>query len=263
MMASDQKTALVIGHPGHELRVFGWLEKMRPAVFVITDGSGRSGQSRLSTTTRILDLAGASRGAFYGPISDAAAYEAILNRDFDLFINLMRLLGQWLIQERGGRIIGDALEGYSPTHDVCRLLIGAAVEMAQRATGITLDNLAFSLTESSGNSDTPDEKVVKLELDEDAFTRKMAVARSYSELEAEVNAAVALSPPTAFRTECLHRVANRPPDFPQDFKPYYEQFGEQRVESGYYQQVIRYREHVLPLAEALWRAIEFKQESLK
>ena len=60
MLSPDQKTALIIGHPGHELRVFHWLEITRPAVFVITDGSGRSGRSRLPSTTRILDQVGAS-----------------------------------------------------------------------------------------------------------------------------------------------------------------------------------------------------------
>nr|MDP9120522.1 hypothetical protein [Acidobacteriota bacterium] len=29
-----QRAALVIGHPGHELRVHGWLERARPLVLV-------------------------------------------------------------------------------------------------------------------------------------------------------------------------------------------------------------------------------------
>ena len=82
MLSPDQKTALIIGHPGHELRVFHWLEITRPAVFVITDGSGRLGRSRLPSTTRILDQVGAANGSFYGPVTDAAAYAAILHHDF-------------------------------------------------------------------------------------------------------------------------------------------------------------------------------------
>ena len=39
--SEDACTALVIGHPGHELLVHGWLEVARPIVFVFTDGSGR------------------------------------------------------------------------------------------------------------------------------------------------------------------------------------------------------------------------------
>jgi len=52
--------ALIIAHPGHELRVHHWLEKTRPLVFVLTDGSGRTAQSRLHSTTRILERAGAT-----------------------------------------------------------------------------------------------------------------------------------------------------------------------------------------------------------
>lgn len=256
MLSPDKRTVLVIGHPGHELRVFHWLEIMRPAVFVITDGSGRSGRSRLPSTTRILDQVGASRGSFYGPVTDSAAYAAILNHDFDFFSGLMRGLARYLIEERVSYVAGDALEGYNPTHDVCRLVIGAAVEMVYRATGRAVENFEFLLTGRPDNRGAPvDDQTIRLDLDDDAFARKMAVARSYVELESEVNEALTLNRPGAFRVECLRRVANRPPAFASD-KPYYEQYGEQQVSSGHYYQVIRYREHLMPLGEALWRQVE-------
>ena len=37
----------------------------------------------------------------------------------------------------------------------------------------------------------------------------------------------------------------------KDQKPFYERFGEQQVLSGYYQEVIRFRQHLLPFAELL------------
>jgi hypothetical protein len=43
--------------------------------------------------------------------------------------------------------------------------------------------------------------------------------------------------------------------FRQDTKPYYEEYGEKRVAEGKYGEVIRYREHVLPLAEALRQTV--------
>lgn len=257
MLSPDKRSALVIGHPGHELRVYRWLEITRPAVFVITDGSGRSGRSRLPSTTRILDQVGARRGTFYGPITDAAAYAAILNHDFDLFIGLTRGLARYLIDERVSYVVGDALEGYNPTHDACRLMIGAAVEMVQRAAGCTVENFEFSLTGPPDNHvDPAADQTIRLDLDDDAFARKMAVARSYVELESEVNEALTLNRPAAFRVECLRRVANLPGVFAADHKPYYEQYGEQRVSSGAYYQVIRYRDHLVPLAEALWHEVE-------
>ena len=81
-------SALIIAHPGHEIRVHGWLELARPFVFVLTDGSGHSGKSRLDSTTKVLKKVNAKQGNIYGRFSDKQVYAAILNRDFDLFIRL-------------------------------------------------------------------------------------------------------------------------------------------------------------------------------
>jgi hypothetical protein len=226
-------------------------------VFVITDGSGRTGHSRLPSTTRILDQVGASCGLFYGPVTDAAAYTAILDQNLDLFSELLRKLAGYLIDEKVSCVVGDALEGYNPMHDVCRLVIGAAVEMAHRATGRAVENFDFLLTGKPDSRGTwEDDRAIRLELDDDAFARKMAVAGSYTELESEVKEAIALNRLDAFRIECLRRVSNRPPVFAADHKPFYEQYGEQQVLSGHYHQVIRYREHLKPLGEALWRQVQ-------
>lgn len=257
MLASNKKTALVIGHPGHELRVLHWLELTRPAVFVITDGSGRTGRSRLPSTSRILEQAGASSGFVYGPLTDAQAYAAILGQDYDCFGKLMRRLAEYLIDEEVSCVAGDALEGYNPTHDACRLIIGAAVEMAQRVTGREIENFEFSLTGKPDNRGTgEDHGAINLTLDDAAFARKMAVARSYTELESEVNEAIALNQLEAFRVECLRRVPNRPPVFADGYQPYYELYGEQQVLSGHYKYVIRYQEHLRPLGEALWNQVD-------
>jgi hypothetical protein len=61
---NSTRPALIIAHPGHELRVHHWIEKTRPLVLVLTDGSGRTTQSRLASTTRILEQAGAYLQSF-------------------------------------------------------------------------------------------------------------------------------------------------------------------------------------------------------
>src|SRR5688572_8495805 len=129
------RTALVISHPGHELMVHGWLETTRPLVFVFTDGSGRSNQSRLASTTKILNQAGAKCGRIYGRLTDAAAYAAILNHEFDLFVGLAGELCEAFAAERIDYVAGDAFEGYNPMHDVCRLVINTAVTVAKRLRG--------------------------------------------------------------------------------------------------------------------------------
>ena len=57
-MNSSPVPAVIISHPGHELRVHHWLEQAKPAVCVLTDGSGHTQRSRLDSTTGVLSGAG-------------------------------------------------------------------------------------------------------------------------------------------------------------------------------------------------------------
>jgi hypothetical protein len=75
------RAALVVAHPGHELRVHHWLERARPLVLVLTDGSGHTEHSRLQRTTALLERAGATPGRIYGRLSDRDLYRAILSGD--------------------------------------------------------------------------------------------------------------------------------------------------------------------------------------
>ena len=129
---SDSRAALVVAHPGHELRVYHWLRLARPLCFVLTDGGGRSGKSRLSSTTKLLEQNGARAGCIYGRLTDQAIYTAIIKGESDLFITLTEELARELLGEGTEYVVGDAIEGYNPAHDVCRLMINAAVEKANR-----------------------------------------------------------------------------------------------------------------------------------
>src|SRR5256885_1892784 len=53
--AGPLRAAVVVAHPGHELRVHGFLCAFRPLLLVLTDGSGRGGASRLPSTSALLE----------------------------------------------------------------------------------------------------------------------------------------------------------------------------------------------------------------
>ncbi len=250
----DIRTALVIGHPGHELLVHGWLEVAHPLVFVFTDGSGRSNQSRLASTTKVLNQTGAKCGSIYGRLTDAAAYAAILNHEFELFVGLARELSGALVAERIDYVAGDAFEGYNPMHDVCRLVINAAVTVAGRERGQCVANFEFSLTGPCNELPHPN-RIWRL-LDEAAFARKMTAAKGYAQLSGEVSAALERTSTEAFRVECLCPVDRCAGDYRGNEPPFYEQYGEKQVAAGYYDRVLRYNEHIAPLAEALRRYVE-------
>jgi hypothetical protein len=247
------RTALVIGHPGHELMVHRWLEETLPLVFVFTDGSGRSKRSRLSSTTKIINQAGARCGSIYGRLTDAEFYSAILNHQFDLFTGLARELAQALAAEEIDYVVGDAFEGYNPTHDVARLIINAALTLTQRRER-RVENLEFSLISPPVvRHEQPHVGGICRVLDDASFARKMAAANGYTELAGQVQTAVDQTSVAELRIECLRPVGSSPRLHAFDQAPYYERYGEQQVSAGHYEKVLRYREHILPLEEELNR----------
>jgi len=235
------RAALVVAHPGHELRLHGWLEAARPEVFVLTDGAGRTGRSRLPFTSRILTGADAIAGRIFGRFTDPDIYAAVLAGRVDVFTALASELAAALTDV--DYVVGDAMEGYNPAHDLCRLVVDAAVALAPR----TVRSFDFPLV------GPPDRRLagrVRLVLDDVAFARKLDAAHAYDGLGDEVAQALSDSGRDAFRVEALD------PSVPVgDWAepPYYERYGEQQVARGAYGRVLRYRDHVRPIAEALAR----------
>jgi len=245
--------ALVVAHPGHELRVYGWLERERPEVFVLTDGSGNGGRSRVPSTAEVLRRVGARPGSVFGRFSDRDLYEVILEGRIEVLTKLARELANALIERGVEMVAADAIEGFNPSHDVCRLLADTAVLLARRRTGRAIASYEFLLEgrpdahHRNGSSSS-----LCLELEDGALERKLAAARSYPEMAYEVDRAFELHGAGAFRIECL-----RPVDPEADVEalvaepPFYETYGERQVAAGRYPRVLRFREHFLPLASAL------------
>ena len=305
LLYNSSRAALVVAHPSHELRLHGWLEETRPYVCILTDGGGRAGEPRLPRTTEVLSRAGATPGAIYGQLSDLEVYAAVLDGNSKLFAGLVEELAQAFVDEEIEYVVGDAAEGYNVSHDICRVMIGAAIELAESRYGHRVANFDFLVV---GNPDEcPVElrdDAIRLELDDEAFSRKVRAAIAYSpklardveaslagasfqgvkrfsepqlagELDVEVSNSVLAElefrpalrarlhdiidgvPLDAFRVECIRPVGNRSGlDWALGEPLFYELYGEKLVAAGRYKQVIRYREHMLPLAKAIHEKVE-------
>lgn len=241
---------LVVGHPGHELRVYGWLTTAGPVVHVLTDGSGRDGTSRIDSTSALLDGVGATRGSIYGRMTDREIYGAILANDHARFIALADELATELVRDNVTIVAGDAVEGFNPSHDVCRYVINAAVRLASNGSARPIACYAFPL---DGAPDCGCEAAVHVHLDEAMLERKLQAAHSYTELRAEVQRTLDRFGPEPFKTECLCPVdLSDRYGWDPDRIPYYESCGAERVASGTYQHVVTFRDHAKPLADALW-----------
>lgn len=250
-----RRGALIIAHPGHELRVHRWLEIARPAVFVFTDGSGRTAQSRLASTTAVINSSAARPGSIYGRWTDREIYELILAGNVRPLAAAARELAAALRAEVLDYVVADAIEGYNPSHDLCRHIVNAAVALVEKAEGRTLANYDFLLV---GRPDECPEdlrgEAIRVDLDEAALERKLAAAENYHELKAEVETIRRQFGTAPFLTEYL-RPASVDLSGHSSAIPYYESFGEKQVAAGFYEHVIRYASHMRPLVRALWKEL--------
>jgi hypothetical protein len=254
--------------------VHHWLETNRPEVWVLTDGSGHTGHSRIDSTTRVLQANGAVPGPVYAHMSDVDVYNAVLDFEHRPFIEVVDRLAAALMNKNITCIAGDAEEGYNPAHDICRLIVNAAVNFVKLERDRHIPNYDFKLAGAPANSsDELRDGSIRLNLDDAAFTRKVSAARNYPELQAEVETALngtvhasfsndpilnarsrstyGVTTANNFRVEFLRPVnlkGNKPNN---NLIPFYEEYGERQVSAGRYTRVLRYREHMLPLAETL------------
>src|SRR5438874_3141732 len=93
--------------------------------------------------------------------------------EFDVFIRLAKDLAEAFVAERIDYVAGDAAEGCSPTHDICRLIINAEVKIAYQRTGQAVANFEFALVRPP-DADLaalhPDD--IWLQLDESGYAEK-------------------------------------------------------------------------------------------
>jgi hypothetical protein len=247
------KCAVFVAHPGHELRIHRWIELNAPTVLILTDGSGRTHQSRLPSTERILAATGAKPGPIFGRFPDQHVYEKVLAGDSGFFLGLARETAEFLEQAKIELLAGDAAEGYNTSHDLCRYLIDMAVERVRQRTGRKIAMYRFLL--AGRPEECPAElraAAIWVHLDEAALQRKLAAAQGYPELAAEVEHVRQKFGFAPFMVECLQPVDPAVPDETGEHeKPYYETYGEKQKAAGFYRDVIRYAEHVAPIRAAL------------
>src|SRR5262249_46172341 len=155
----------------------------RPRVCVLTDGSGRDGESRLDATTRLLERVNAPSGFLYGRYPDRVIYEALLDGDTTLFVGLAEEIAKSLAGGGVERVVGDAAEGWNPIHDAFRLTVNAATALAARERGRPLELFEFALFGPPHPGDAP---ALAFHLDDEERAAKRAAALAYTELDREV-----------------------------------------------------------------------------
>jgi hypothetical protein len=91
-----------------------------------------------------------------------------------------------------------------------------------------------------------------------SLSREVEVGlRSHPRLEAKFKSVIDGIELHRFRVECLRPVETLFTNKNELTEmPFYELYGEKMVSAGHYENVIRYKDHFRPLAEAVWRHVE-------
>jgi hypothetical protein len=256
----ELKTLLVIGHPGHELRVYGWIAQAHPVVCILTDGSGSSQSPRIEESLALLSRMGAQIGPIWGEFSDREIYDHILKKNVGVFETLCHRIAELIVDRTIDAVVSDAVEGYNPTHDLCELLARNAVAVAAGRKRQPIPHYTVPLAgDPRTDLDGGKRGSLRIDLSVQQCREKLETARAYArgagpKLLREVEDAIGAYGEDAFACEYLFLAAT-PDSGPErrfeHHKPAYECYGEEQVAAGFYRSVIRFREHMLPLANQL------------
>lgn len=248
------RPALIVAHPGHELRLHRWLEVARPVVFVLTDGSGALNESRIPSTRALLERTGATAGTVFGALTDREAYRAILEGDVRRFTAITLDIARAIAESGTEVVVADVWEGYNPVHDVCRAVADLAVAQAGALGARAIRSYTYAVTTPAVASGAPDEVVI--ELDDAALERMLDAAAAYAELRQESDRLISSFGRESLRKEVLTPWLPRLVPPAMEVKPHYERYGEERVAAGRYDVILRYQEHVVPFLHALGASVQ-------
>lgn len=253
MLPVNSKPALIVGHPGHELRVFRFLEIYKPRVYVLTDGSGNHGISRIDSTRRIIKQTGATASPIMGKFTDKEIYTIMREGNIQPLLDTIDEIIADISNNHIESIVGDSIEGFNPTHDLCRYMINGIVKKYERQTGQTIPNYEFYL---DGPPHTCPEGMKELamwiRLSDDDFNKKYEACKNYPEIIKDLEELIAKHGKAPFQVECIWPVKNLNNYSTWNTEePFYETYGKNKVATGEYKEVIGYRTHLLPLAKKL------------
>ena len=238
------RAALIVAHPGHELLLHHWLERVQPIVCSLTDGSGGQAHDRSDRSRMIIQRAGARVGPVFGERSDRDWYRAILAGDSQLFHSTAARIADMCRLEGITHIVADPVELFNPMHDLCSSI--AQYVAATLRPGGEPELLTYPIERPDLMQQHP---VSELALDSEALHRKVDAVAHYFELSSEVErrrGTENLSVERLYAADIDYLWPRVPAE-----EPYYERVGRDRIRRGTYGELITYTDHVRPLAVQL------------
>jgi len=238
------KSLLFVAHPGHEILLYGWLTRVRPRVCALTDGSGHESRPRIDRSAALLREIGVERGSIFGRFTDREMYAAIMAGHATIIDDLVNELAAEIAAHDIALVVSDAMEGFNPVHDLCRIIAGAACSRAG-----DVPHYEYPIRDGPNAFDGVDDATIT-DLDDAAFAKKIAVAHEFAPVLEDIDAMLSRFGEAPFRRESFRRIGDWTAcPWPSNERPLYERIGEERVALHRYDRVIRYADHMRPLVE--------------
>lgn len=193
--------ALAIAHPGHEMRLYGLLETVKPFTFILTDGSEKTGNDLMGYSIRTIDRAitrdiklnhiqrgmGDKFKRIFNitigehdkrqHLKDSWIYYYVQNLQTGLLASFTDMMVKNMIKYKVDNLICDASEDYHLSHEVVRMLSELAILKVQSITGKEIKLFEYSVNKNYIPS--PPQAVHLLELNEEQLDRKLNALIDY------------------------------------------------------------------------------------
>jgi hypothetical protein len=234
-----------------------WATLNRPLVLILTDGSGSENTSRLEASRGLVIQAGARIGPIFGRFTDREFYKLIVRRDVAAMLALAEEIALILEDADAEVVASDMAEGFNPGHDLCQLLVKAAVVKLRHSRAQPVEHYEFTLENLSPAGPGKQRAIAVTLTDEEMADKHRRVLKGYPQISAEVERMIAAFGIAAVANEDLYKAE---PEVETEWlgaePPFYERYGATQVEAGRYAEMITYASHIRPLALALrqWSA---------
>ena len=175
------------------------MARHRPAVFILTDGSGGRAGGATQISADCVRQAGGRLGGVFCVAPDRAWYAALLAADETPFAAALAAI---LAAARPAPrlVVSDAVDGYNPLHDLCAAL-AAAVVVRLRRDGARVRHLVSPAVPVPLGPAT-----LRLRLTPAELRRKHRAIRDYRPLAGEIRALGPLGPRIG-RNACTSRAS--------------------------------------------------------
>lgn len=246
------KAAFVIAHPGHELRLATWIARTGPLVFILAKGarSGRS-EARMEASRQLAAVLGATPSEQFGVAFDSEIYSWIMNQDVETFSCLADNLREAFTANRIEHVVTDAWQNYNPVHDLTHALARVAAAEATADTGRRIDVLDYPVVMGPMAHAPLGPQRGEVEQSASDLAIKTALIDQYPDIAEDVGLLDAAVGREAVERETLHDLLDLGTlRGALEEAPWYERYGEERVQAGVYSQVLRWS-HMAPIVAML------------